>query len=150
MQLALAHVESCTATGCRVRFLGETGAPVDAPYAALMQQHGIRVRPGQIVAVDRNAAAPELLWRFGVYPVERLDGDTAVLAGKSFRLHDGRPAEEQAHPIRSGDTIVVRSGTIAGELEVYDLVVNGQPLHPERLRADFPLIQATYQGAAAP
>ena len=148
MQLALAHVESCSPTGCRVRFLGETGESVDAPYSALIRQHGIRVRPGQIVAVDRSAAAPELLWRFGVYPVEHLDGDTAVLAGNLFRLHDGRPDAEQTHPIRPGDTIVVRSGKAAGELEIYDLVVNGQPLHPERLRADFPLIQATYQGAA--
>jgi hypothetical protein len=150
MQLTLANVESCTATGCRVRFLEENGKPVDIPYSALMQQYAIRVRPGQVVAVDRNAESPEMLWRFGVYPVERLDGDTALLAGKPFRLRDGRPSEEQEHPIRTGDTVVVRSDDATGGLEVYDLVVNGQPLHPERLRAAFPLIIATYQGAATP
>ena len=147
MDLTLARALTCSAEDCQVQLLADDSV-TDAPLAALMRQHGIRIRPGQLVAVDRSTAPPEIRWRFGVNPVEALAGDRATLLGRQFRLVDARPDDERATPIRVGDTVVVRSGRDGDELEVYDMVAGGRPLHPERLEADFPRIQAIYEAAA--
>ena len=147
MDLTLARAIACSAEGCRVQLLVDDSV-IDAPLAELMRRHGTRVRPGQIVALDRSVTPPEIRWRFGVNPVEALAGDRATLRGRHFRLIDARPDDERATPIRVGDTVVVRSGRVGNELEVYDTVAGGRPRHPERLEADFPRIQAIYEAAA--
>ncbi len=147
MDLTLARTVACSDESCQVQLLDDDSL-ADAPLAALMRRHGIRVRSGQIVALDRSTAPPEIRWRFGVNLVEALADDHATLLGRPFRLIDARPDDERATPIRVGDTVVVRSGRVGDELEVYDMVAGGRPLHPERLEADFPHIQAVYEAAA--
>ena len=147
MDLTLARTIACSDEGCQVQLLADDSV-TDAPISALMRQHNTRVHPGQIVALDRSTAPPEIRWRFGVRRVEALAGDRVTLLGRQFRLFDARPDDERATPIRVGDMVVVRSRDASDELEVYDAVAGGRPLHPERLEADLPRIQAIY-GASA-
>jgi len=110
-----------------------------------MRQLGIRIHPDMIVALDRSVSPPEIRWRFGGDTVESLTGDRATLRGWRFRLTDTRPDTERTRPIRLGDSVIVRSGRVADELVVYDTLEGGRPLHPERLEADFPQIEAVYR-----
>ena len=78
--------------------------------------------------------------------MEALAGDRLTLHGRQFRFTDLRPDDERVTPLRVGDTVIARSGRTADELEVYDTMQEGRPLHPERLEAAFPQIEAAYQG----
>jgi len=78
--------------------------------------------------------------------VETLTGDRITLHGRQFQFTDTRPDDERATPIRVGDVVVARSGHGSDTLEVYDTVENRRPLHPERLEADYPQIEAAYEG----
>ncbi len=145
MNLILARAIACSAETCRVQLLTDDSV-IDAPLSALMIQIGTRIRPGMIVALDRSATPPEIRWRFETRPVEALAGDRLTLHGRQFRFTDLRPDDERVPPLRVGDTVVARSGRTADELEVYDTMQEGRPLHPERLEAAFPQIEAAYQG----
>jgi hypothetical protein len=147
MQLTLARTLACSAESCQVQLLDDSSV-TDAPLSALMVQHGTRIRPGMIVALDRSTTPPEIRWRFDVRPVEALAGDRLTLHGRELRFVDVRPDDERATPIRVGDTVVARSRHADDALEVFDTVENGRPLHQERLEADFPHIEAVYQGTA--
>ena len=147
MKLTLARAIACSAEGCQVQFLDDGGV-IDAPLAPLMRRYGIRVRPGMIVALDRTVSPPEIRWRFGGDTVEAVQGDHATLRGRQFRLTDVRPNDERISLLRVGDTVLVRSGRAADELVVYDTMEGGRPLHPERLEADLPHIEAAYRGSA--
>ena len=57
MDLTLARAIACSAEGCRVQLL-EDDSVIDAPLAELMRRRGTRVRPGQIVALDRSVTPP--------------------------------------------------------------------------------------------
>ena len=147
MNLILARVIDCSAEGCRVQTLTDNTV-IDAPLAPWMRQLGIRIHSEMIVALDRSAAPPEIRWRFGGDIVEALTGNRATLRGQEFRFTDERPDEERRTPIRIGNIVLVRSGSTADEVAVYDLVEDGRPLHPERLEADFPQIEAAYRDTA--
>lgn len=147
MKLTLARAIACSDEGCTVQLLDD-GSVSDAALAPLMRQSGTRVRPGMIVALDRDGSPVEIRWRFGGDRVEALEGQRATLRGRQFRLTDARPEAERTNPIRVGDTILVRSTKATDALAVYDMVENGRPLHPERLEADFPQIEAAYKGSA--
>jgi hypothetical protein len=149
MKLTLARTITCSDEHCLVQRLDDSSV-YDAPLSPRMVQNSIRIRPEMIVALDRGVSPPEIRWRFEVRPVEALTGDRLTLHGRQFRFIDARPDDERATPIRVGNTVVARSRPTGDGLEVFDLVENGRPLHPERLEADFPHIEAIYHGAAHP
>ncbi len=145
MNLILARAIDCSVERCRVQLLDDDSV-TDAPLSTLMIQIGTRIRPGMIVALDRSTTPPEIRWRFETRPVEALAGDRITLHGRQFRFTDTRPDDERATPIRVGDVVVARSAGAGDTLAVYDTVENGRPRHPERLEADYPRIEAAYQG----
>jgi hypothetical protein len=147
MKLTLARTIACADEGCRVQLLAD-GSVIDASFAPRIIDVGIRIRPGMIVALDSSTTPPVIRWRFGGRPVEALAGDRMTLHGREFRFVDARPEEERAIPIGVGDTVIVRSGHASDEVEVFDTVEGGQPRHPELLEAEFPQIEAVYQGTA--
>ncbi len=147
MKLTLAQTITCADAGCRVQLLDDGGV-IDAIVAPRMIDVGIRVRPGMIVALDSGTTPPVIRWRFGGRPVETLAGDRMTLHGREFRFVDARQEEERAIPIRVGDMVIVRSGRASGEVEVYDTMEGGRPRHQELLEAEFPQIEAVYQGTA--
>lgn len=148
MKLTLARTITCSDERCQVQPLDDDGV-IDAPLSPRMIQLGTRIRPGMIVALDRGATPAMIRWRFETRPVEALAGDRLTLHGREFRFVDARPNAERVTPIRIGDTVVARSRHASDELEVYDMVENGRPLHPERLEAEFPRVEAAYQGSTS-
>jgi hypothetical protein len=147
MHLTLARTIACSDEGCQVQLLDDDGV-INAPLSPRMIEVGIRVRPGMIVALDSGTMPPVIRWRFGVRSVEALAGDRLTILGREFRFVDGRPEGERATPIRAGDTVIIRPRQASDEVEVYDTVEAGRPRHPEFLEAEFPRIEAVYQGMA--
>jgi len=63
MRLELAVVLSCTDDWCEARYLG-AGTIVRACRSGAMIEHDIRVRPGQLVAVDKRIDLPRVVYRW--------------------------------------------------------------------------------------
>jgi SAM-dependent methyltransferase len=72
VDLELAVVLFCTDTGCRVRWL-EGDLEAEACYAEPMLEHYITARPGQLVAVDRDAPRPLIVYRWSDVTVRSRD-----------------------------------------------------------------------------
>lgn len=75
--LELAVVLAGTGTGCRVRFLGITHS-ADAAYAQPMVEHRLVAQAGQLVAIDRSAGSPRVVYRWQDIAVTQ-DGENDVL-----------------------------------------------------------------------
>jgi len=120
-------------------------------YGAAVQDR-IKVRPGQLVAIDRAPQAPEVVWRWMTGTVEEVAGDRVAVtrsnaAGKPLARDDGertwlggldRPARRPA----PGDLVFFCT---VDEPEVADIAREGVPSEPERLRAEyFPIIERAH------
>ncbi len=146
MDLELAVAESCGATSCRVRSL--SGSVLDARYAALVQDR-IKVRPGDLVAVNRAAQPPEVVWRWWHGRIERVEGDRAevsrnhtqpTMAHSRRRTEAMAVAPELAGHLRVGDTVFFGPEPVG----VLDVAREGMPTHPERLRVLLPEVVSAY------
>jgi SAM-dependent methyltransferase len=85
MDLHLAVVTSCTDTCCRAQLV-ESGGAIDAVRSKPMVGHGIVVKPGQLVAVDRGADPPQVVYRWSSIEAER--------TGSGFTLiEDAKPVD---------------------------------------------------------
>jgi hypothetical protein len=154
MKLDLATVEDATNIGCRVRFFGAT-TWTPTRYANKIQEAGVVIRNCHIVVVNCDRTPPEIVWRLGtVATVVGLDDDAAtyddgIRSPQTVAFVDRRPEQErQAAPIAIGDTVRIQ-GHSTEQLFVADLVADGLPVHPERLRDHFPAIIAVYDTAHA-
>lgn len=85
MDLHLAIAQSCCGTACLVH-LFDSGKPIDAHCSEPMIEHGIVVRPGQLVAVDQAAQPPQVVYRWPTIETERRP-DGAIL------LEEGKPVD---------------------------------------------------------
>ncbi len=141
MELELAIALTCDPTGCQVRLLD--GGETSVRYSNAMQDR-IKVRPGDLVVVD-NAAQPAVVaWRWWHGRVERMEGGMAVISreGREGRAEEPVPVPGWlAGRLAAGDTVFYSHG----EGGVLDVVRDGSPSDPERVRTDgFPEILATY------
>ena len=139
MDLQLATVLSCTDAGCQVRTLDD-GIRVDAEYSEPVVENRIVVMPGDLVALNRAANPPQVVYRWVLFPVERVEGEHIFLDAP---YHRGKPmsrAEGLEAELVAGDRVFAANG------RVYDISVNGVPANPERLQAAlFPQIRAMYE-----
>lgn len=129
MQFELAIVITCDPDGCRV-------IPVDGDlsiktrYSALVQDR-VKIRPGQLVAVDMEPAVPEVAWRWyraqivepGVHLVIVQERERQLTAARVPGLVTGDSV---------GDEVWVTG--MEGVWELHDRVVDGNPSDPSRLR----------------
>ncbi len=144
LELELAIVLSCTGAGCRVQ-IAESESVVDAVFSDAVRDT-IRIRRGELVAVDRAADPPAIAWRWmrgrvdsvadGRATVTRLDAEdraiseVPVAVGGIDRL-SLRPAP--------GDTVFY---TRAHEWEVASVATHGSPDDPGFVRREyFPVIE---------
>jgi len=138
MQFELATVISCGPNGCRVAPVSG-GQEFETRYSVLVQDR-VKIRPGQLVAVDMEPALPEVAWRWYrarvVEPGERL----VIVEERERRLSAARvPGLETSDSV--GDEIWVTG--MEGSWELHDRVVDGKPANPARLREKvFPRIAA--------
>ena len=139
MDLQLAIALSCTDAGCQVHLLDEKSR-LDAAYSEPVVEYGIIVRPGDLVAVNRETDPPQVVFRWALAAVEQVEGERIFIDTPCSR---GRPmvrAEGLEADIAAGDKVFTANG------QVHDISVDGRPDNPERLRlAFFPHIRAMYQ-----
>ena len=147
MQLELAVAETCDPTTCRVRALN--GTRTTARYAAPVQDK-VKVRPGDLVALNREAEPPEVVWRWWHGTVERVEGERAVVSRNVTQRQPGDPQRatmeaalppELAGQVQPGDTVYFGGE----EKRVLDVARGGVPAHPGRLAGAFPAIVDAYQ-----
>ena len=152
MNLELAVAETCGPTSCTVRYV-DTSASVQARYSARVQNR-VKVRPGDLVAVDRGVAPPEIVWRWWHGTVERVEGGRAFVSRNITQQAPGDPrratvavglSEGLAGGVAPGDTVFFE-----GQDEKLAVAVarGGVPADPARLRvARFPQIVSAYEGS---
>jgi hypothetical protein len=136
--LALCYVEDAHNVGCFVRPIGEREQH-RAHYSTDIQQHGVVIRTGHMVIVDRSRDPFEVIWRIGTLAtVEHIDGSTVTLnlgyRTLTIPLNDERPLAERTRPITAGDRVLLRGRPIE-QAAIADIVEGGDLLHPERLPA---------------
>ncbi len=143
INLRLAIAVSCTAAGCRVQLL-EDGASVDAALAGPVIDHGITVESGHLVVLDGDAEPPQVVCRCVLSPVERMEGERAVVRGPCGLADVLLLPEWLVGEVTAGDHVFIALD------QVYDVARDGRPAHPGRLRAAlFPRVAAMYARIAA-
>lgn len=127
MQLDLAVARSCRPGGCAVAMVA-TEEMVDAVYSQAVTDR-IRVRPGDLVAVNRSASPPEVTWRWWhgtaveVPAVDRVLVEREVTRGDSATaVFDVVVPEELRGCIAGGDTVY-----FGVEAEIKTVVATASP-----------------------
>ena len=153
MNLELGIAISCAPEGCRVRLL-DGGATIDAAYAAPVR-NSIKIRPRQLVAVDRGATPPEVVYRWFIGQVVRVEGGRIGVVRRDASGHvlepastggviDLTPSSGLETEVRVGDEVFF---TNSPEPLLNDVAAGGLPAHPELLRRDaLPRIAEYYAG----
>ena len=139
-RLTLAYVEDAHNVGCFVRLEGESTLR-RTHYSQAIQEGGVVIRAGHVVAVDEGSEPPEVIWRLGTRgALLRVDGGEVTLdlgyAGHrqlTIPLRDERPEEERKTRLAAGDTVLLRGSPIE-DARVVDVFTGGEVAHPERLR----------------
>jgi hypothetical protein len=154
MDLTLGVALTCAPEGCLVRLL-DGGPTIEAAYAAPVRDT-IKIRPRQLVAMDRSASPLEIVYRWFIGEVVRVDGrrigvvrrdaSGAVLTAPSG---DGvvelAPVSGLERDVRVGDEVFFTTEPAA----LHDIAAGGLPTHLERLRREeFPRIAEYYEGRA--
>jgi precorrin-6B methylase 2 len=139
MNLQLAFALSCTDTDCQVQSLDEDTRFV-ADFSEPIKEYGITIKPGDLIAVDRGAYPPQVLFRWELADVVQIENEQIYVdcaCGRSQPLARGEGLQVN---VGVGDKVFVAYG------EVHDISVGGRPANPEHFRAAlFPMIQAMYQ-----
>lgn len=147
----LARVIDVHETDCTVQLLANSRI-VSASWSDSLRRRGIVVQPCHLVLVaasetrpETEANAYEVVWRGAVVARvtsvdgERLTYDTGYAPHRSVTrtMHDLRPELEQ-QPVQSGQQIVAfHPDREPSTVIVVDTAVDGEPLHAERLLADW-------------
>lgn len=138
-QPTLALVVDAHNIGCVVGFIGERTTH-RAQYAEAIQQHGVFIRTGHLVVVDRSHDPVTVIWRTAstVVTVEDI-ADGRITLNLGYRTLetlyiDERPAEERARPIHVGDRVLL-NGSPLEQAAITDVLIDGELSHPERAQA---------------
>lgn len=146
MNLRLAVVTAARPTGCTIRWLGEQG-PTEARLSAAAQGR-VKIRAGQLVAVDIAGEAPTVMWRWFRGAVVYREGTHVVVETRRYQpdhrapISVARLPEELEEQPALGDEVFY---TLGPEATVIDGVAGDGPAHPGRIAADFfPTIAEIY------
>ena len=152
LELELAIVLSCTGAGCRVQ-IAESESVIDAAFTGAVRDT-IRIRRGELVAIDRAAAPPAIAWRWMRGRVDAIEDGRAVVT--RLDAEDGAIGET---PARLGgvDRLSPRPAlgdivfyTRVGEWEVASVATLGAPTDPAFVRREyFPAIEREYGPATS-
>ena len=148
MKLTLAIALECFPTECRVQLL-EDSAPITVHYSAPVQAR-LKIYPGQLVALDTNPATPEVVYRWHYVKVAQLKGDKVLITDHRGQLIElisapGLPVAPQV-----GDWVFVTLGGSVDQSEVFDIAIDGRPVHPAYLsNYAFPKIEQFYHKIAS-
>lgn len=152
MKLDLGTVLSCDAGGCRVR-LCDGMETVGAVYGEKVLDR-IRVRSGDLVAVDIAADPPAIVGRWWHGTVREVGDQRATIERAITQRAPGDPGTGTVRAtvpgalrgqIAVGDTVYFFGHGGAEDATVVDVAGESGPAHPERVRTEFlPVIAAFY------
>jgi hypothetical protein len=147
MRLQLGVATACSPDGCRVVTV-EDDAMVDAQYAAPVQDR-IKVRAGDLVALDVDITPPAIVWRWWHGDVLSVEPDSATVERAVSTTTRGGPHRAAmirripaalAGALRTGDRVFF------SDTEIIDLSRDGVPADPGRIGAErFAAIDAAYR-----
>jgi hypothetical protein len=142
--LDFAIAVACNESGCQVRLTGsqETLAANYAPQVL----NKVKIRPGQLVVINRQSEPPEIVWRWYCTDVTTAGRDDLVVADRE-RLLSAHRAPGFETNLGESDKVWV-GGLGDGTWEALDRVSPaGELSQPDRVRAyAFPIIQKSYEG----
>jgi hypothetical protein len=142
MNLELALVISCTNKGCLVRTVNGDEL-VETCYSALVQDR-IKIKPDQLVAIDKSVDPPEIMWRWVSAIVDRIEDERILVSDGKCTLISHAIVHALNLDLEPDDDVWVCN--VGHDFEVHDNIVRGKPEHPERLLAYIePTIISTYK-----
>jgi hypothetical protein len=142
--LVFAVVMDCNPSGCRVRLTGSDEIR-EAGFAPEVFNK-VKIRPGQLAAVNMAADPPEIVWRWYCARIVSATDTELVVDERKRRLQASR-APGLAAELAAGDQVWV-GGVGEGAWEALDrLSQDGELSRPESARAHaFAMILEAYQG----
>ena len=153
MELELAIVEECDAGGCRVRLAG-TGQSLDTAYGEKVRDR-IRIRSGDLVAIDRAEEPAAIVWRWWHGTVRALHAEGVTLEHAVMKRDPGDTGTatlEAALPealheqVAVGATVYFTGHGGAEGATVLDVAAPSGPAHPVQLRGELlPSVVAAYE-----
>lgn len=153
MELELAMVEQCDAGGCSLHLSG-AGQLIDAAYGEKVRDR-IRIRSGDLVAVDLAENPPAIVWRWWHGTVRALNADRATIehaVTKRAPGDTGTATLDAALPpallgqITPGDTVFFTGHGGDEGATVLDVARNAGPADPARLRGELlPGVVSAYE-----
>ena len=129
MNLQLAIAQACSPDGCQVTLLSD-GRSLNAPYLARMKGRVI-VHAGQLVALNMDAAVPEISWRWHRLVVVQARPGGALLDDRGLRQVTGTLAPGLALDIQPGQTVFT-NGNQDGACEIHGLLLGDGLDQPEQ------------------
>ena len=129
MNLKLAIVKSCSETGCRVITL-DSNSPLNVNYSKLVQDR-IKIRPGQMVALNTETNPPEIVWRWIRTAVFELTADVIVV--DDMQGHPAQVSRVNELPLILSENDEVWACSTGSNFEVHDIIMDEKPTKPNRL-----------------
>ena len=123
MNLQLAIAEECSPDGCQVKLLSD-GRSLNALYLARMKGRVV-VHPGQLVALNMDAAIPEISWRWHRLKVVTAQPGGALLDDRGLRQVTGSVAPGLTLDLEPGQTVFT-NGNQDGSTEIHGLLLGDQ------------------------
>lgn len=134
MNLMIATVLTCTDSGCCVQPIDKQEV-VETRYSKPIVKYRIPIRPHQFVIVDNDITPPETIFRWHRATVTKVDGDRIELDGAGQCLL-AAPSSSLMDELKPGNEVIFK-GFQDENRKVIDLVINGKPVHVERLTAEW-------------
>lgn len=149
MKLTLAVTLECLPEECRVQLL-ESDTPITVHYSTRVKANpSLKIRPGQLVALNTATDIPEVVYRWHYSKVEQLKEDKVLIDNHQGQLIELVLAEGFEAAPQVGDWVFVTIGGNPGQSEVVDIAIDGRPAHPAFFgNYFFPRIEQMYQETA--
>ena len=145
MKLALAKVMSCGAAGCQVRLI-EDDTLLDTRYS-LQVQDQIKIRPEQLVVIDRIPTPAQIVFRPFLSQVIKVQGDQLTVELLRDERDRGKGQYVQASLAEGVDIDLKVGDEVYGQSIILGQAINGRPTHPAQLLATLaPIIRKIYEG----
>lgn len=129
MKLELGIALQCSETGCQVQLV-KSGKVLFVQYSALVRDR-IWIQERELVAVDFTPPVPEIVWRWVLGSVLEVNEGSIGIEDRLGRLAFASKVAALPLKMAIGDQVWVCSTD--HELEVHDLVAEGNPVHPDQV-----------------
>jgi hypothetical protein len=129
LNLKLAIIDSCAEDGCQVKMVSD-GRDLYARYSA-MSKGRVIMHPAQLVAVDFDAAPPELAWRWHRVQVAELTPTGAITDDRGVQQIPADLPSGFEMNLQVGDWVYITG--FGKTYEIHAQISDGQVAHPERI-----------------